>query len=171
MKVLKSIVRAIEFINAKVGLVVPWIFLVLMLQIAFEVVARYIFHNPTAWGYETSMMLSGSLVLVWGYVQLRDRNIRVGIIREHLSLRKRLWVEVVGAVLVAFPCLIYAALGAGEGMVEAFRYNERMVKGFWLPPAAPFKTIVFIALCLATLQFVASFIRDVHILIRRRPLQ
>jgi hypothetical protein len=55
-------------------------------------------------------------------------------------------------------------------MINSFATNEKMAESYWYPPAAPFRTMLFIALCLAVLQFTATLIRDLHMLIKGEPL-
>jgi TRAP-type mannitol/chloroaromatic compound transport system permease small subunit len=115
-------------------------------------------------------MLGGSILLMLAYVQKYDANIRVGILYEKMSPKARAFVNVFGTVIFALPCFTYVIIGAYQHMIRAFETNEKMSESFWYPPAAPFRTMIFIALCLAFLQFVASLIRDLNILFKGKIL-
>jgi len=45
-----------------------------------------------------------------------------------------------------------------------------MAESYWYPPAAPFRTVIFVALCLAALQFTASLIRNFYLLLKGKSL-
>lgn len=170
MNTLEKIVHKIETLSVWTGKIASWVMVILMLVICFEVVMRYVFVKPTIWGYELSLMFGGSILLMLAYVQQRDANIRVGILYEKLSPKGRALVNVLGTVIFAYPCLAYVIIGAYQYMIRAFLANEKMAESFWYPPAAPFRTMVFLATCLAALQFTASLIRNLHTVIKGEPL-
>jgi TRAP-type mannitol/chloroaromatic compound transport system permease small subunit len=170
MKALKKIVYGIEAVSGWTGKIASWFLVLLMLLITYEVAMRYIFVKPTIWGYELSMMFGGSILLMLAYVQKHDANIRVGILYEKLSPRGRALVNVLGTVIFAYPVFIYILIGAYQYMIRAFVTGEKMSEAFWYPPAAPFRTVIFISVCLAILQFTATLIRDVHILLKGESL-
>jgi len=170
MEIVRKIVHGIETLSIGTGKIASWAMVILMVLVNFEVAMRYIFVRPTTWGYELSLMLGGSLLLMLAFVQQRDSNIRVGIVYEILSPRGRAFVNVFGTVVFAYPCFVYFIIQAYQYMINSFATNEKMAESFWYPPAVPFRTVLFIALCLAGLQFTATLIRDLHMLIRGEPL-
>ena len=167
---LKKIVYGIEAVSEWTGKFTSWALVLLMLLICFEVTMRYIFVKPTIWGYELSMMIGGAILLMLAYVQKHDANIRVGILYEKFSARGRALVNALGTLIFAYPVFIYVLIGAYQYMIRAYASDEKMAEAFWYPPAAPFRTIIFIAVCLAVLQFTATLIRDVHILLKGESL-
>ncbi|MBA7529266.1 hypothetical protein ES705_21461 [subsurface metagenome] len=170
MKVVDKIVQGIEAISVGVGKTACWLIVILMLLTTFEVTMRYVFSKPTIWGYETSLMLGGSILLMLAFVHQRDANIRVEILYERFSTRRRALINVIGTVIFAYTCFAYVTIGAYQYMIAAFLRNEKMAESFWFPPAAPFRTVIFVALCLAILQFTASLIRDLRTVIKGEPL-
>ena len=170
MKMIKRIVHGIETLSIWTGKISSWALVILMLLITYEVVMRYVFVKPTVWGYELSLMFGGSILLMLAYVQQQDANIRVEILYEKVSPRGKALLNIFGTVVFALPCFAYVIVEAYRYMVNSFVTNEKMAESFWYPPAAPFRTIIFIALCLATLQFIATLIRDLHTLIKTEPL-
>jgi TRAP-type mannitol/chloroaromatic compound transport system permease small subunit len=170
MRALKKIVYGIEAVSTWTGKIASWFLVLLMLLISYEVAMRYIFIKPTTWGYELSMMFGGSILLMLAYVQKHDANIRVGILYEKFSPRGRALVNALGTVIFAYPVFGYILIGAYQYMIRAYVTDEKMAEAFWYPPAAPFRTVIFIAVCLAVLQFTATLIRDIHILLKGESL-
>jgi len=66
--------------------------------------------------------------------------------------------------------LIFATIAAYRKMLDSILFHERMMESYWLPPAAPLRVAVFIALCLVTFQFVSTFIRDLHMAVKGKTL-
>lgn len=166
----RRVLGIIDSISEWIGLRAYWLLGALIALVLFDVVARYAFNYVTAWGYETAMMIGAGIFFMWGYVQLHKGNIRIDVLYERLAARKRAWIDTVGVLLMALPCLTFALIGAYRKMLDSILFNERMMESYWLPPAAPFRVALFIGLCVVTLQFVATFIRDLHIVVRGKPL-
>jgi TRAP-type mannitol/chloroaromatic compound transport system permease small subunit len=170
MEMLKRIVHGIETLSVWTGKIASWTLVILMLLITYEVIMRYVFVKPTTWGYELSLMFGGSILLMLAYVQQQDANIRVEILYEKVSLRGKALLNIFGTVIFALPCFTYVIVEAYRYMIDSFVNNEKMAESFWYPPAAPFRTMIFVALCLGALQFIASLIRDLHTVIKGEPV-
>lgn len=166
----RRVLGIIDSISAWVGLRAYWLLAALIALVMFDVIARYAFNYVTAWGYETAMMLGAGLFFMWGYVQLHKGNIRIDVLYERLSARKQAWIDTIGVLLMAFPALTFAIIGSYRKMLDSILFNERMMESYWLPPAAPFRVALFVALCLVTLQFVSTFIHDLHMAVKGKPL-
>jgi len=166
----RRVLGIIDSISEWVGLRAYWLLAALVALVLFDVIARYAFNYVTAWGYEMAMMLGVGLIFMWGYVQLHQGNIRIDVLYERLSARKQAWIDTVGVLLMAFPCLIFATIAAYRKMLDSILFHERMMESYWLPPAAPLRVAVFIALCLVTFQFVSTFIRDLHMAVKGKTL-
>jgi TRAP-type mannitol/chloroaromatic compound transport system permease small subunit len=167
---MRRVLGIIDSINSRVGHVACWFLPALILLVMFDVIARYAFDYVTAWGYEMSMMIGAGLIFMWGYVQLHKGHIRIDVLYERLSARKQATIDAVCCAIMAFPCLAFAVRGAYSKMLDAIIFKEKMAESYWLPPAWPFRTAVFVALCLVILQFVATFIRDLHMSMKGKPL-
>ena len=54
----------IDRINDWVGKGVAWLVPILILELAYDTAARYMFNAPTMWSYDISYMLYGTIFLV-----------------------------------------------------------------------------------------------------------
>jgi TRAP-type mannitol/chloroaromatic compound transport system permease small subunit len=86
----------------------------LMLVVCYDVVTRY-FGVPKVLGLTSTILQEGqfwlhsyAIVLCVGYAYVRQRHVRIDLLRERLSLRTRYWIEAVGCAVLLIP---YAALG------------------------------------------------------------
>lgn len=168
---MRKILRTIDSISDYTAGLGKWLCYALVLVIVFDVVMRYVFNAPTLWGYETAMMLGGSMyVLAWSYTHRHHRHVRVDIIYSHLSLRGKAIIDVIGTFFLFFPFMILLIRTSGNWAWRAWEIGERSGETYWYPPLAPFRTIVLIAFCLFTFQAVAHFIRDFYTMVKNKPL-
>jgi TRAP-type mannitol/chloroaromatic compound transport system permease small subunit len=116
-------------------------------------------------------MLGSTIVaLGWAYVHRHDRHVRVDVFYTRLSARGKAIVDTLCAFLLFFPLILALAYGAGGWMWLSWSMKERLMEGHWYPPAGPIRTVIFLGLCLFALQGVAELIRDLYLLIRKKPL-
>ena len=164
---MKRALRTIDSVSEYVGRGACVLVIVLVLVLANETTLRYVFDQPTMWGYELSYMVGASMaVLAWSYTHRHKGHVRVDVIYSHLSLRGRAIIDVVCSVVFLGP-LLYVLVRAGFNAVTfALRMNEVLAESSWLPPAWPIRTIIFIGFVLFALQCFAQFVRDVYALVR-----
>lgn len=168
---MKTILKIIDSINRRAGSSTSWLCLALVLVGAYDVLMRYVFNRPTLWAYETSCMLGGTIyVLGWAYDHLRHSHIRVDIIYSHLSPRGKALADVISAAIFFFPLVGMLAKTSISWMWRAWSINEVMIETYWYPPAAPYRTIFAIGICLFMLQGLAQFIRDLYFVMRNKAL-
>ncbi|MEM8787209.1 MAG: TRAP transporter small permease subunit [Pseudomonadota bacterium] len=87
----------------------------LILAVCYDVVTRY-FGVPKVLGLTSTILQeaqfwlhSFAIVLCIGYAYIRQRHVRIDLIREQLSVRARYWIEAIGCAVMLIP---YAILGA-----------------------------------------------------------
>ena len=162
---MSSFLKVIDSVSEYVGSITRWMVVILVAVTAYDVIARYIFGAPTIWAYQTSTMLGGAvIVLGWAYCQLHNVHTRVDIFYTRLPIRGKAVIDVIGALLLFFPLFAFLIMTSASFMWHAWVDSEIMQETFWYPPAGPFRTVVFLGICLVFLQFIAQFIRDLHTL-------
>lgn len=131
---------------------------------------RYVFNAPTKWGYETCSMLGGTIyALGWAYDHLHKSHVRVDIFYTRLSQRGKAITDVICAAIFFFPLMAILIKTTVSWAWRAWSIGEVMIEAHWYPPAAPFRTIVAVGICFFALQGLAQFIRDLYLVIRRKP--
>lgn len=168
---MKTIVRFIDSISEWTGRLTHRLCAVLVLFMVTAVIMRYAFGASTLWAYEVGLMLGATIyVLAWAYVHKYGAHIRVDIFYSRLSPRKKAFTDVVCFLLFFAPLMLLLTSVSVDWALRAWAINERMHETGWLPPAAPLRTVVACGICLFALQGLAQFIRDLHLLIRSKPL-
>lgn len=96
MKVLKMILKIIDFICDWSGRIVVWVFLGLLGLTLYEVFTRRFLGKPTIWTFEILMYLFAAVcALGLGYTHLHDAHARVDIITEGFSPKVQTIIEVI----------------------------------------------------------------------------
>ena len=117
MNFLLSISRAIDWVTTKVGQVMWWVSLFMVLIGTFNVVTRYAFgFIANTFGTDVAQALSGNrylslqtfaydMIFMLGaaYVLRSDAHVRVDIVFSSLSKKARAWIDVLGGTLFLIP--------------------------------------------------------------------
>ena len=168
---MKTIVKTIDSISEWTGNAIRWACVALVLVLVYEVTARYVFTAPTRWAHQTSCMRGSTFAAVgWAYVHRHHGHVRIDVFYARLSTRGKALIDVLCAFFLFFPLLIVLIYTATDFMWTAWIKGEVLIESYWYPPSGPIRTITVLALCLFLLQGVSQFIRDLHFVIRNKPL-
>lgn len=162
MNTLASICAFIDRISTWSGKAVAWCSLILILELVYDTVARYVFNAPTAWSYDISYMLYGTMFMIGAsYTLLLDEHVRIGILYDRVSHRNRALINIVGYILFFFPVMIALLYYGFEFAAASWKLTEHAGVSMWSPPIYPFKTIIPVTACLLLLQGSAELVRSV----------
>lgn len=161
-------IRPIETITRYFGYFSAGIIPLLSVLIAYEVISRYAFQAPTPWAFEISYMLMGtSFLLAMAFCLQLRRHIRVDFLYDHVSVKKRATIDLVGYVFFLLPMLIWCSWGLWEYFLEAYKVNEESGESAWNPIIWPFKFSFTMGFYLLGIQTVAEICKCVLVLIGR----
>jgi len=165
----KKILKVIDLISEGTGKTASWLSVALVALITLEVTMRYVFNSPTMWNYETSLMTGGAMVvLAWAYVHRHNSHIRVDVLYSRFSTRIRAGIDVFGTLFLFFPLVFLFVSNSVSQAMESWQTGERSIETYWYPPLAPFRVIVAIGFALLAIQGIATFVRDLNLLIRNK---
>ncbi|WP_313621939.1 TRAP transporter small permease subunit [Achromobacter sp.] len=154
------IVRFIDRISTFVGKTFAWLIVVLTLHVCWEVAARYILNQPSAWAFDLQMMYYGILFMMAGaYTLAKNGHVRGDILYGFLPPRVQGALDLLLFIVFFFPGVI-ALVWAGwyyAGYSIAIReHSSLMANG---PPIYPFKAFIPAAGAVLLLQGVAEVMR------------
>lgn len=154
------IVRFIDSISTLVGKTFAWLIVVLTLHVCWEVAARYILNQPSAWAFDLQMMYYGILFMMAGaYTLAKNGHVRGDILYGFLPPRVQAGLDLMLFIVFFFPGVI-ALVWAGwyyAGYSIAIReHSSLMANG---PPIYPFKAFIPAAGAVLLLQGVAEVMR------------
>lgn len=162
---MKSFLKAIDSISLWTGKICSFIVYFGIVMLVYEVISRYLFGYPTVWAHGYSQRLFGSyFILVGAFTLLKDGHIRVDILYQRFSLRKRAFLDIVnyGMLLIWSFVLILEGVWFFQSSL-ALREADEMVLAH---PIYPVKFLLVIGAVLITLQGVNRLVVSGIVFIR-----
>jgi len=123
--VLIRIDRAFERVSSWVGSFSAVLLLLLLTNVFYDVVMRYVFNDVSIGMQELEWHLY-SMIFLFGiaYTLSVDGHVRVDLVYERLSARKRALIDILGTLLLLWPfCFLVAGYGIGFAH-EAYQFGE-----------------------------------------------
>ncbi len=150
----------VDMLTAWVGKAFSWCILILTFGVGYEVFVRYALRNPTAWAFDISYMMYGTLFMMAGaYTLSRDGHVRGDVIYRLWKPRTQAIVEFVLYFLFFFPGVLALIIAGADYASESWFYNEVSVMSPADVPIFQFKTVIPVAGALLFLQGLAQVCR------------
>ncbi len=130
----------------------------MMVVTATEVIARYVFNNPTNWAWSVNKQLFGLFILFAGvYTTSKSGHIRIEILYDHFPPRIQYIVRLIAlAALISFMGVLVWQ-GSWMGW-NAWVVKEVSARAFRIP-LYPFKLLIPVFAFLFLVQGIAVFIK------------
>lgn len=125
MNALLSLSRAIDAVNERVGKLVSWLVLIVVLISAANAVVRY----AADWSSNALLeiqwyLFSAIFLLSAGYVLKRNEHIRIDIVSGRLSPRAQNWIDVFGLLAFLLPMAVMTMVLSWPVFKLAWTSNE-----------------------------------------------
>ena len=157
---IEKFLHTIDGISTWVGKAAAWLIILLMSAVCIEVFKRYILNAPTAWIFDASNMLYGSLFMLCGaYTLAQNAHVRGDFLYSSMRPRTQATLDLALYLLFFVPgiaALVYAGYSYAANSWKILEHSSITADG---PPVYPFKTIIPIAGALVLLQGVAEIVR------------
>ena len=159
--------KPIDRLNEWTAKGIAWLVPLLILELVYDTVARYVFNNPTEWSYDLSYMFYGAIFMMGAAYTLQiDRHVRIETIYGKMSRRGKAFIDATCYLLLFFPAVGSMIYFGGIFALRSWKILEVGGESMWQPPIYPFKTVLPLAAVLMTLQGIAEFIRCVRTILR-----
>ena len=163
--------RYIDKLSEWSGKVFAWLIIPLIFGLVFEVIARYGFNAPTVWAYDMTYMLCGTLFMMGvAYTLRHDAHVRVDLLYQMLSPRKKSVLEICLYIIVFFPVTAVLLVKGTGYFWESWVLRETAWLSPWRPVIYPFKAVLPVAALLMILQGMAEFTRHLVFAVRGKQL-
>ncbi len=159
MRKLKSFLKCVDAISEWSGKGVSYLILPGILILAWEVVSRYAFNNPTMWAHGTSQRIFATYYILAGaYVLRHNQHVTVDIVYNRLSVRTKAILSLIGSIFFFTFCgvLLWKGIDFAWTSLSQLEPDETP----WRAPLYPFKMMVPLGAFLILMQGLAKFIRD-----------
>lgn len=134
MKFMFRLDEVTETVIVWIGRVTSWVAILLMLVIVFDVITRRFFVLGSTKLQELEWHIHAVLFLFClGWAYLKDAHVRIDLVRERLSDRSRLWIELAGCLLFLIPYAVIVIFYGVDWWHRSFIQNESAASATGLP--------------------------------------
>lgn len=154
--------HGIDGISTFFGKAAAWLILGLTFLVCAEVFKRYILNMPTAWIFDASNMLYGTLFMIGGcYTLAQNGHVRGDFLYGSMKPRTQATFDLILYVAFFLPGVAALAYAGWDYAVVSFRINEHSNITADGPPVWQFKFMIPLAGALLLLQGAAEIARCV----------
>ena len=158
---IEKLLHAVESFSTWIGKAFAWLIVALMLMVCVEVFKRYIMNMPTAWVFDVSNMMYGTLFMMSGaYALAHDAHVRGDFLYGSMKPRTQAILDLVLYVAFFLPGIIALTWAGWVYAGDALRIRETTFNATPLP-IYPFKFIIPIAGATVLVQGLSEMLRCV----------
>lgn len=169
MKLLLGLSRAIDELNERVGRLVYWLVLIMVLVSAANATSRYALSIASnAWLELQWYLFSAVFLLCAGYTLRHNEHIRIDVVASRFSRRTQLWIDVFGLIFFLLPISVYMMWSSWPIFMNAWNSGEISASAGGLI-RWPARLLVPAGFFLLTLQGVSELIKRVATLMGLIP--
>ena len=187
LKVSNALRRIVEF----VGRWGSWFIIPLVLVTVLDVVARKLtfraadgsvyglqiwLKNSVSRYFESTLLQelewhlhTALFALVLGFGTIYNTHVRVDLVRDHVSFRKKIWIEFLGLTCFMIPYLLVVIFFASSWVADSFRLGEISASTVGLSHRWIIKSVLVAGLIVATIAGVAVWLQVAFLMWRRKP--
>lgn len=148
-----------------VGEVFSWLWLALLIVIILNVVLRYVFSQGMIELEELQWYLYAAAWLVGlSYTFVFDGHVRVDVLHDRLPLKRRMWLELFGLLVLFLPFAIFVIIYAYPFVELSWQTNERSTSANGLAARWLIKGCLLFAFGLLVLAGMARLTRVIETL-------
>jgi len=121
----KAVEKWMDRIIDAVGYVTGVLLILMILNVAWDVMMRYLFHNSSIAMQEMEWHLFAVIILYGtGYALRHNAHVRVDFVYDRLSERKKAWINIIGTILFILPLTALIIDGSYAFVMDAYTTNE-----------------------------------------------
>ena len=159
MKPLLALSRAIDAVNERIGRLVYWCVLIMVLVSAANAISRYALSIASnAWLELQWYLFSAVFLLCSGYTLLHNEHIRIDVVAASLARRKQIWIDIFGTFFFLLPIAVYMMWSSWPVFMNAWTSGEISGSAGGLV-RWPARLLVPVGFFLLTLQGISELIK------------
>ncbi|MDP4618254.1 MAG: TRAP transporter small permease subunit [Burkholderiaceae bacterium] len=160
---MQKTIRRIDGFSIRVGEIIAWLTLPLMLAMAYEIFVRYAFTAPTDWAYDISRMLYGAMFMLGaGYALQKGVHIRSDFLYRNWSVRTQAMVDITMYVFLFLPAMLIAIWVSTEWAWKAIENGERGMDTTWMPYLGPIKAALPVGILFLMIQGISELLKAIY---------
>jgi len=156
--------RVIDGLDFRIGKVVSWLILIVVLVSASNAIMRKVFDSSSNAWLELQWVMFGIIFLLCSpWTLMSNEHIRIDIINGMLPKRWRDIIDIVGHLFFLLPLTIVMIVTSVPFFLRSFRLNEQSMNAGGLPQW-PAKSLIMIGFALLFLQGISELIKRVAVM-------
>ena len=125
MKLLLALSRAIDAVNERIGRLVYWLILAMVLISAGNATSRYALNIASnAWLELQWYLFAAVFLLCAGYTLLHNEHIRIDVVASRWSKRTQTWIDIFGTLFFLLPMSVYIMWSSWPIFMNAWTSGE-----------------------------------------------
>jgi TRAP-type mannitol/chloroaromatic compound transport system permease small subunit len=145
------------------GTLIAWVNVPLVAVVAYEVIARYLFHAPTIWSFDLTYMFYGTIFMLGAAFALhKGAHIRTDFFYEKWSAKTKGIVDSTSYIVFFFPSILMLLWISGGEAWYAYDIKETSEQTPWRPILWPYKAVVPLTCVLLLIQGVSELIKSFY---------
>jgi TRAP-type mannitol/chloroaromatic compound transport system permease small subunit len=169
MKLLIAFSRGVDWLNERVGRLVYWCVLIMVLVSSANATSRYALNLASnAWLELQWYLFAVVFLLCSGYTLLHNEHIRIDVVYAHLSRRTQVWIDVFGICLFLLPMTLFIMWLSWPPVVNAWTTGEISVNAGGLV-RWPARLLIPIGFFLLSAQGLSELIKRIAFLMGLIP--
>jgi len=156
--------RAIDAVNFRIGKVLSWLILIVVIISATNATVRKVFDTSSNAWLELQWILFGVIFLLcspWTF--LSNEHVRIDIVNGMLPKRWRDLIDVVGHVFFLLPLTIVMIVTSVPFFLRSLQLNEQSMNAGGLPQW-PAKSLILIGFVLLFFQGISELIKRIAVM-------
>jgi TRAP-type mannitol/chloroaromatic compound transport system permease small subunit len=171
VKIEKTMDKVIDF----VGFITAVLLFLMILNVAYDVVMRYVFHDSKIamqemeWHLFSVIMLYGT-----GYALRHNAHVRVDFLYDRFSPKTKAWIDILGTIFFLLPLALLIIYGSYEFVMDSYTTNEISED----PGGLPYRWLIkaqipfsFIFLILCAIDFIIHSINVLRGIEKPLPIE
>ena len=158
---IETLLHTAENISTWVGKAFSWLIVALMLLVVVEVFKRYALNAPTAWVFDASNMLYGTLFMMGGaYTLAHDGHVRGDFLYGSMKPRTQAIIDLTMYFAFFLPGIMALTWSGWTYFQDSWRIHEQTFNADPLP-VYPFKFMITLAGAMVLMQGLSEMLRCV----------
>lgn len=155
----QRLLHTADQISTWIGKAFAWLIVALMLMVCIEVFKRYILNAPTAWIFDASNMMYGTLFMMAGaYTLAQNGHVRGDFLYGSMPPRRQASLDLVLYFVFFLPGILALTWAGWTYFQDSLAMREQTFNATPLP-LYPFKFIIPLSGAIVLMQGVAEIIR------------
>jgi TRAP-type mannitol/chloroaromatic compound transport system permease small subunit len=161
---LLALSRMIDAFNSRLGKILSWLILIVVIVSATNATVRKVFDTSSNAWLELQWVLFGVIFLLCSpWTLLSNEHIRIDIVNGMLPKRWRDWIDVLGHLFFLLPLTIVMIITSVPFFLRSLSLNEQSMNAGGLPQW-PAKSLVLLGFVLLFLQGISELIKRIAVM-------